>query len=351
MITGPTGFSNAPLSKLLWVIVLASSLIAVITDGAELFWFDPYRVSSSPSEFWRAFSSSLFLHRPLEIFTALITLYQWRIFERQMGTAKLSVLALVSFLCYSLALVASVAAAIAPARWWLSWLTRESYGPHWIIFSCLVLYTRDIPPSYGFRIFGIPLTNKIFVYVLAVQCFLAGFPGSIAGTLSGLAAGLLYRMPALAISEIRIPRRVSDVFAAVFLPILEPRPAPVAAGAGRALGRDDAAAAAAFAGAATAEALGAMPADVYAASDVVGHGATHAEALTPTVAPASAPPGTTQHRSSEAIPESLIVPADPSAVGEGSPLPPLLLPRLLTRFFMQQHWLEWGSKSGELARH
>ncbi|KAH0840172.1 hypothetical protein J3R83DRAFT_1156 [Lanmaoa asiatica] len=42
-------------------------------------------------------------------------------------------------------------------------------GPTAVVFSILYQWYRLVPPAYHFRIFGVPLSNKSFTYILASQ--------------------------------------------------------------------------------------------------------------------------------------------------------------------------------------
>lgn len=42
-------------------------------------------------------------------------------------------------------------------------------GPTPLIFNLLYQYSRRVPSVYQFRIFGVIVTNKIFLYILAFQ--------------------------------------------------------------------------------------------------------------------------------------------------------------------------------------
>jgi len=48
-------------------------------------------------------------------------------------------------------------------------LNHIAMGPATFLFSLLYQYSRIVPPAYTFRVFGIPLTNKSMVYILALQ--------------------------------------------------------------------------------------------------------------------------------------------------------------------------------------
>jgi hypothetical protein len=46
-------------------------------------------------------------------------------------------------------------------------------GPSALVFNILYQFSRIVPSVYEFRIFGIPLSNKSFTYVLALQVILS----------------------------------------------------------------------------------------------------------------------------------------------------------------------------------
>jgi hypothetical protein len=48
-------------------------------------------------------------------------------------------------------------------------LNHVAMGPSALIFAILYQYSRIVPSTYSFRIFGVPLNNKSLVYLLAFQ--------------------------------------------------------------------------------------------------------------------------------------------------------------------------------------
>jgi hypothetical protein len=48
-------------------------------------------------------------------------------------------------------------------------LNHVAMGPSALIFAILYQYSRIVPSTYSFRIFGVPLNNKSLVYLLALQ--------------------------------------------------------------------------------------------------------------------------------------------------------------------------------------
>lgn len=48
-------------------------------------------------------------------------------------------------------------------------LNNIAMGPSALIFAMLYQYSRIVPSAYNFRMFGVPLTNKSLVYLLALQ--------------------------------------------------------------------------------------------------------------------------------------------------------------------------------------
>lgn len=230
---GVEGFRSAPLSKLAWVLTLALSLAAMLADAGPLVWYTP------GAGLWRVAASALVLTRPLELLTALLLLYRFRAFERQLGTAKTCVLAATAFAAHVLACVALLA---LPSK---AEAPLAVYGPFWAIFACAVLYARDVPASVHVRLCGaLRASDKWLVYALLAQLLLAGLPGSAVGAAAGVLAGLLFRSDALGLADVRPPQWLRNCCAAVFLPILEgfqqpqqPAVVEVAAAAAGAAGR------------------------------------------------------------------------------------------------------------------
>eukprot|EP00727_Mastigamoeba_balamuthi_P013494 m51a1_g8768 hypothetical protein (318) ;mRNA; f:153203-154698 len=234
---GPSGFAGAPVTKLVFSLVLVFSASVLIAHAVPLFEFD--NEVASKGELWRLVTSGLFMSAPLEFFTSLILIYVCgRMSERQYGSNKFSVLVALTLAAY----VAVEVGALTLASWRIA-----ASGPHALGLALVLLYARDVPPVWRFRVAGVALHNKYLVYALAAQCLVSTYPRCLLGALAGAAAGLAYRSRALGLCELRFPARAASLCAAVLMPLLDARPqqrqqaaaaaaAPGGAQGGRALG-------------------------------------------------------------------------------------------------------------------
>lgn len=83
-----------------------------------------------------------------------------------------------------------------------------------------MLYYRDIPPLHKYRLLGIPLTDKLFVYLLAFQMAISNPPASVISAICGLLSGLLYTTEGTGISRFTLPRWLVQWCSRVALPLL-----------------------------------------------------------------------------------------------------------------------------------
>jgi hypothetical protein len=70
-------------------------------------------------------------------------------------------------------------------------------GPYFYIYACFALYYSLVPATTRFRLFGVTLSDKVFVYLLGVQMALAHWPGGLVSAFAGIASAMLYRSDAL----------------------------------------------------------------------------------------------------------------------------------------------------------
>ena len=131
-----TGFAGAPLAKLSLIVSAAGSLVL---QGARI-----------------KAKGVLWLLRPLsfrhlgETFVGLLLQYYFRVFERQLGTAKFG-----AYLLLTLGVGQASAALLEALNF------KAAAGPHVFIFASLVEYTLSIPPAQQFDLFGWRLTDKV----------------------------------------------------------------------------------------------------------------------------------------------------------------------------------------------
>jgi len=109
-------------------------------------------------------------------------------------------------------------------------------GPTAVVFSMLYQWYRLVPPAYHFRIFGVPLSNKSFTYMLASQVSylfvtdrsaidgdelaLGHVPGSLASACLGLLVGFIYRSELINIKTWRVSPAVIRFSTRFLLPLV-----------------------------------------------------------------------------------------------------------------------------------
>lgn len=109
-------------------------------------------------------------------------------------------------------------------------------GPLSILFSILYQYYRLVPSAYTFQIFALRVTNKSFLYVLALQvrcfrrdrssadtlmqCAISQLPGAAAAAAVGLLTGQLYRADMLGLKTYRLPPSVQRFGERFLLPLI-----------------------------------------------------------------------------------------------------------------------------------
>ncbi len=131
-----TGFSGAPLAKLIFVISAAGSLIL--------------QASRAKNSIFGPLLRPVAFRHPGETIFGLLLQYHFRVFERQIGSAK--------FGAYFIAAVGSGEL----VRALLASLSINTAGaPFAVIFASLVEYTLNVPPAQHFDLFGWRLTDKV----------------------------------------------------------------------------------------------------------------------------------------------------------------------------------------------
>jgi len=132
-------------------------------------------------QYWRLFAHHLAFSNSSYLLVAGVIFWNVGVHvERQFGSVKFAV-SLKYRLCrvkpippvQSFAVVSTLLATIIEFLSLLLFhragLNHIASGPSALVFSILYQYTRIVPSAYHFRIFGVPLSNKIFTYVIASQ--------------------------------------------------------------------------------------------------------------------------------------------------------------------------------------
>jgi hypothetical protein len=134
--------------------------------------------------------------------------------ERQFGSLKYASFAVVS------TLLATILEFLGLLLFHRAGLNHISSGPSTLVFSILYQYFRIVPSAYQFRVFGVPLSNKSFTYILASQLALGHLPGSAAAAIIGVLAGQIYRSELANLKSYRIPLSVVRFSTRFLLPLI-----------------------------------------------------------------------------------------------------------------------------------
>ncbi|KAJ7098644.1 hypothetical protein B0H15DRAFT_585618 [Mycena belliarum] len=208
-------FEHAPVSKGLMVGLALSSIAVGVFDVKHYFHLQLVPHISRYYQYWRLGAHHLAFSSSSELFVTEILLYNIGVpIERQFGSLKFASFAVVS------TLLATLLEFVALVLFHRAGLNFIPSGPTTLLFNIVYQYSRIVPSSYSFRIFGLPLTNKSFTYILALQLALAHLPGSAAAALAGLVAGQLYRSDLANLKAYRLPPSLATLAARFLRPLL-----------------------------------------------------------------------------------------------------------------------------------
>lgn len=207
-------FHNAPCTKL---VIIATAGISVLNGVLKspprlLTIFD---ILDRPSRIVRLFVQPWTYYSAGELLFGTILLYLFRVFERHWGTPKFTGYAFIS--CMSSILVHfALFIVFKPLPF-----AQLRPGPYGLIFSLLWRYAIEIPPISKFTIFGISMTDKIFIYALALQLLLSSPPSSTAAGISGLLGGMLASSQLLRLEKFRFPTFLQKLCHNYIRPLLQ----------------------------------------------------------------------------------------------------------------------------------
>uniref|UniRef100_A0A0A9E481 UBA domain-containing protein n=1 Tax=Arundo donax TaxID=35708 RepID=A0A0A9E481_ARUDO len=208
---GLPGFHNAPASR---AVVVAAALFSVFLGfrGRFLDLGLSYESVYEKLRIWRLITSLFAFSSTPELIFGAALLYYFRVFERQIGSNKYAVFIIftttVSVLLQILALGYLKDRTLNP-------LTS---GPYGLIFASFVPFYFDIPISMKFRIFGLSLSDKSFVYLAGLQLLFSSGRCSVIPGLSGILVGLLYRLNTFGIRRLKFPEFATSFFSRLSRP-------------------------------------------------------------------------------------------------------------------------------------
>lgn len=208
---GESGFVNAPVTKVVVVLVVVLTLFgSILGSHTRLVLSLPALLDG---QVWRLLTQHFVFSTPGELLFGIVLLYYFRQFERQMGSARYAALFVFCTILQTAALVA--AHALLPPQ-----LPRPAPGPYALVFAGLIRFAFETPPLYNFQILGsLTFSDKAFPYLLALQLALSAPVRSFVPVASAVLAGLLARIPPLA-SMLTTPKPIVDICSATLLPLL-----------------------------------------------------------------------------------------------------------------------------------
>uniref|UniRef100_A0A7I4CYJ4 Peptidase S54 rhomboid domain-containing protein n=1 Tax=Physcomitrium patens TaxID=3218 RepID=A0A7I4CYJ4_PHYPA len=161
MNAGVSGFKNAIVTKGIVVTCGLVSLVLAARGDAKA-----YNLSYQRLELWRLVVSPLVFTSLPELLFGLYLLYFFRVFERQAGSIKY--LFFVFFTTSVSTFLELVFLFTLKDSSFISSIRLNS-GPTGLIFSSFVLFFFDVPVSIRFKLLGIKVSEKSFVYLIGLQ--------------------------------------------------------------------------------------------------------------------------------------------------------------------------------------
>lgn len=150
-----------------------------------------------------------------DLFVAELVLYNAGLqVERQFGSVKFASFALISTITTTILEFLSL---LVFQRFGLN---QFSMGPTALTFNLLYQYSRIVPSTYNYRIFGIPLNSKSMLYLLALQTAIGRLPSSAVVALIGILTGQIYRSDLANLKAYRVSPAIVDLSNRFLLPLL-----------------------------------------------------------------------------------------------------------------------------------
>ncbi|PPQ67575.1 hypothetical protein CVT25_012069 [Psilocybe cyanescens] len=196
-------FENASVTKGLIIYSAISSIFVGIFDVKHYVHLQFVPHISKYHQYWRLISHHLAFSNSSDLFLAVLLLYNVGVhIERQFGSIKYASFAFISLL---LATLFEFVTLILFHRVGINQFTMGSSA---LIFSIIYQYSRIVPPSYTFKIFGMSLSNKSFNYLLALQIAISRLPSSAVVAIIGIMTGQIYRSDLASFNTYRLPPSV-----------------------------------------------------------------------------------------------------------------------------------------------
>ncbi|TRM67825.1 hypothetical protein BD626DRAFT_626221 [Schizophyllum amplum] len=233
-------FEHAPVTKGVICTTALSSIAVGLFDVKHYFHLQLVPHISRDHQYWRLGAHHLAFTSSSDLFLAVLLFFYVGVeVERQFGSVKFSSFALIA------TLVATLLELSALLLFHSTGLNSIAGGPTSLVFAILYQYSRVVPSVYRFRVFGLTLSNKSFLYLLALQVsiFFAIYPeilippatyqlgvsrppGSIVAAAVGILSGQLYRSDLIGLNVYRVSPAVVRFCSSYVRPLLGMSRAP-----------------------------------------------------------------------------------------------------------------------------
>ncbi|KAJ3527675.1 hypothetical protein NM688_g8099 [Phlebia brevispora] len=166
-------FEYAPITKGLMLGVAATSIFAGIFDVKHYLHLQLVPHITRHHQYWRLFAHHLACAGSSDLLLTELLLYNASVhIERAFGSVKFASFLLIVLMLNTLGtFVAQLILHLFPVVGNMS--NYIPPGPTAVAFSIIYQYSRLVPSVYEFKIFGLAMTDKIWVYATALQvsCF------------------------------------------------------------------------------------------------------------------------------------------------------------------------------------
>lgn len=208
-------FEHASVTKGIMMACALTSITAGVFDVKHYLHLQLVPHLSRHHQYWRLLTHHLAFSNSSDLLLAELLLYGVGVnIERQFGSVKFASFTIVSGLASTLL---EFMALLLLHRVGVNHIPG---GPSAIVFSMLYQWYRLVPTAYHFKIFGMPLSNKAFTYVLALQLALGHVPGSLVSSCVGLLVGYIYRSELINIKTWRVSPTVINLSSRFLLPLI-----------------------------------------------------------------------------------------------------------------------------------
>lgn len=229
-----SGFSNAPITRLLLLTIVLTSLLASLSDKKHFF---PIHITPHIypwGQYWRIFTWQLAYQNSVEVLCAAITVYEMRVLERLWGSKKFLAFLVVTYVYVAVIVPAVVGLLFKPLSFGAYQYVPS--GQTALLFALLANWKDAVPATYRYRIglsdgplnlasltrhtdsntsteagsstssgLTVTMTSKSSSYFLPLQLTISQFPYSVLPAAIGWAIGLLLRNEVIPGIHWRVP--------------------------------------------------------------------------------------------------------------------------------------------------